>query len=63
MDFVTCLPKTSNGNDAIWVTVDRLIKSAHLLAYQVGHSLEKLARLYIKEIIRLHGIPMTIVSD
>ena len=63
MDFVTGLPRTSAGHDAIWVIVDRLTKSAHFLPIQIGHSLEKLARLYIQEIIRLHGIPSSIVSD
>ncbi|GMP23365.1 hypothetical protein CsSME_00000996 [Camellia sinensis var. sinensis] len=63
MDFVTGLPRTQGGNNAIWVIVDRLTKSAHFLAFKVGFSLEKFAKLYIKEIVKLHGIPVTIVSD
>ena len=63
MDFVTGLPRTQGGNNAIWVIVDRLTKSAHFLAFKVGFSLERFAKLYIKEIVRLHGILMTIVSD
>ena len=43
--------------------VDRLTKSTHFLPCKITHSLEKLAELYVKEIVRLHGIPMTIISD
>lgn len=63
MDFVVGLPRTSNGNDSIWVIVDRLTKSAHFLPMAITFSLEKLALLYIKEIVRLHGAPVSIVSD
>ena len=63
MDFVTGLPKTSRGNDAIWVFVDRLTKSAHFLPMKVTDSLEKLGQLYLQEIVRLHGVPVSIVSD
>ena len=60
MDFVTSLPRT---HDAIWVIVDRLMKSAHFLPVNVEDSLEKLAQLYVDEIVRLHGVPVSIVSD
>uniref|UniRef100_A0A2N9EHF1 Integrase catalytic domain-containing protein n=1 Tax=Fagus sylvatica TaxID=28930 RepID=A0A2N9EHF1_FAGSY len=63
MDFVTGFPRTPNGNDSIWVIVDRLTKSAHFLAIKIGLSLERLAKLYVNEIVRLHGVPVTIVSD
>jgi len=63
MDFVTGLPKTVSGHDAIWVIVDRLTKSAHFLPIKIRFSLEKLAHLYIKEIIKLHGVPSSIISD
>uniref|UniRef100_A0A2N9G313 RNA-directed DNA polymerase n=1 Tax=Fagus sylvatica TaxID=28930 RepID=A0A2N9G313_FAGSY len=63
MDFVTGFPRTPSGNDSIWVIVDRLTKSAHFLAIKVGLSLEKLAKLYVNEIVRLHRVPVTIVSD
>ena len=63
MDFVTGLPRTPTGKDAIWVIVDRLTRSAHFLAIRVDFSLERLARLYINEILRLHGAPVSIVSD
>ena len=62
MDFVTGLPWTQRQHDAIWVIVDRLTKSAHFLPVNVEDSLEKLARLYVDEIVRLHGVPVSIVS-
>jgi hypothetical protein len=63
MDFVTGFPMTQTRCDAIWVIVDRLTKSAHFLPINIEYSLEKLTRLYIKEVVRLHGVPSSIVSD
>ena len=63
MDFVTGLPRSSRGHDAIWVIVDRLTKSAHFLPIRVNYSMDKLAQIYLQEIIRIHGVPETIVSD
>ena len=63
MDFVTGLPRTRKGHDAIWVIVDRLTKSAHFLAMNIKDQLPKLAKMYIEEIIRLYGVPASIVSD
>ena len=63
MDFVTHLPRTFRGHDTIWVIVDRLSKSAHFLAMNLRMSIVKLAQLYIKEILRLHIVPSSIVSD
>ncbi|KAL1534042.1 hypothetical protein AAHA92_31446 [Salvia divinorum] len=63
IDFVTGLPKTRQGNTAIWVIIDRLTKSAHFIPIPVTHGSDKLARIYVKEIIRLHGVPVTITSD
>ena len=63
MDFVLGLPRTQRDHDAIWVIVDRLTKSAHFLPINMKYPLEKLAKLYLDEIIRLHGIPVSIVSD
>ena len=63
MDFVTGLPKSSKGNTAIWVVVDRLTKSAHFIPYKSGMTLDGMARLYIKEIMRLHGVPRKSISD
>ncbi|GJZ18136.1 reverse transcriptase domain-containing protein [Tanacetum coccineum] len=63
MDFITKLPKTSNGHDTIWVIVDRLTKSAHFIPTRETYSMETLTRLYIKEIVSRHGVPISIISD
>ena len=63
MDFVTPLPRTQRRHDSIWVIVDRLTMSAHFLAVQMTFTLEEFCRLYIREIFRLHGVPVSIVSD
>nr|GEW68342.1 putative reverse transcriptase domain-containing protein [Tanacetum cinerariifolium] len=63
MDFVTKLPKTQSGNDTIWVIVDRLTKSAHFLPMKETDPMDKLARLYLKEVVTRHGIPVLIICD
>ena len=63
MDFVTALPKTRKNNDSIWVIVDRFTKSAHFLAIRTNQSSEELAKIYIREIVKLHGVPISIISD
>ncbi|GKD50820.1 reverse transcriptase domain-containing protein, partial [Tanacetum coccineum] len=63
MDFVTKLPKTSSGHDVIWVIVDCLKKSAHFIPIKETDSMETLTRLYIKEIVSRHGVPISIISD
>ncbi|KAL5552557.1 hypothetical protein UlMin_039958 [Ulmus minor] len=55
MDFVVGLPKTAKSHDAIWVIVDRLTKSAHFIPIKMTYSLEQLAELYVREVVRLHG--------
>ena len=62
MDFVVGLPMTGKKHDSVWVMVDRLTKSAHFLPARTDYSLDKLAELYIKEIVQLHGIPVSIIS-
>ncbi|GJX54891.1 putative reverse transcriptase domain-containing protein [Tanacetum coccineum] len=63
MDFVTKLPKTSTGQDTIWVIIDRLTKSAHFLPMKETDSMEKLTRQYLKEVVSRHGVPVLIISD
>ncbi|GJT00486.1 putative reverse transcriptase domain-containing protein [Tanacetum coccineum] len=63
MDFITKLPNTAAGFDSIWVIVDRLTKSAHFLPMRETDLTEKLTRLYMKEIVARHGIPVSIISD
>ncbi|GJY15730.1 putative reverse transcriptase domain-containing protein [Tanacetum coccineum] len=63
MDFVTKLPKTSSGQDTIWVIVDRLTKSTHFLPMKETNSMEKLTRQYLKEVVSRHGVLVLIISD
>ncbi|GKA21543.1 reverse transcriptase domain-containing protein [Tanacetum coccineum] len=63
MDFVLGLPRTPSGYDFIWVMVDRLTKSAHFLPMKKTDSIEKLAQLYLKEIVCKHSVPMSIIFD
>ncbi|GJW89801.1 putative reverse transcriptase domain-containing protein [Tanacetum coccineum] len=60
MDFVTKLPKTSSGQDIIWVIVDRLTKSTHFLPMKETDSM---TRQYLKEVVSRHGVPVSIISD
>ena len=62
-DFVTHLPRTHRRHDAVWVIVDRLTKSAHFLAVWMTFTLKEFCQLYICEIVRLHGVPVSIVLD
>nr|GEY15881.1 reverse transcriptase domain-containing protein [Tanacetum cinerariifolium] len=63
MDFITKLPKSSQGFDTIWVIVNRLTKSAHFLSIRENDPLDKLARLYVNRIVARHGIPASIICD
>nr|GFB51183.1 putative reverse transcriptase domain-containing protein [Tanacetum cinerariifolium] len=63
MDFVTKLPKSSQGYDTIWVIVDRLTKSAIFTAIRETDPMDKLARIYLKEVVTRHGIPVSIISN
>ena len=63
MDFVTHLPRTPRRHDAVWVIVDQLTKSAHFLAVRMTFTLEEFCRLFIPEIVCLHGVSVSIVSD
>ncbi|GKA13686.1 putative reverse transcriptase domain-containing protein [Tanacetum coccineum] len=63
IDFVTMLPKTSSGQDTIWVIIVRLTKSAHFLRMKETKSMEKLTRQYLKEVVSRHEVPVLIISD
>nr|GEX56010.1 reverse transcriptase domain-containing protein [Tanacetum cinerariifolium] len=63
MDFITKLPRTQSGYDLIWVIVDRLTKSAHFIPVNEKFKIKKLVRLYLKEIVCKHGVPVSIISD
>ena len=63
MDIFVGLPLIGRKHDSVVVVVDRLMKSAHFLAVRTDYSLDKLAELYIKEIVRIHGILVSIILD
>jgi len=63
MDFMVGLPLTQRKNNAIWVILDRLIKTAHFIAMRNTLILGQLAWAYLEEIVLLHGVPSSIVSD
>ena len=63
MDFVSGLPLTSRKNNVIWVIVDRLTESAHFIPFKKGMKFNEMAKLFVKEIIRLHGTLVSIVSN
>jgi len=63
MEFIVCLPQTLKGNHSIWVIIDRLTKVAHFIAVRNDYRTEKLTDLYVDNILRLHGAPMSKVSD
>ena len=63
MNFIGGLPHTLSGCDVIWVIVDRPTKSAHFLSIKKMYSSDRLIRLYVNQIVYLHGVPVSIVSD
>ncbi|XP_071917051.1 uncharacterized protein [Coffea arabica] len=63
MDFVTWLPRSQKGHDTVWVVVDWLTKTAHFLLMNMKYPLEKLAKLYMDEIVRLHGITLDLPAS
>ena len=63
MDFIVGLPNTTQQHDSIWVIIDRLTKTAHFLPVHSSYTAKKYAEIYVDQIIRLHGVPKTIISD
>jgi hypothetical protein len=63
MNFINALPRTPKGNDSILVIVDRLIKVAHFIPMRTMYGGDKLGKLYIDNILKLQGVPKSIVSD
>ena len=62
-DFITGLPRTRRQHDAIWVIVDRMTKFSRFLVVKTTYSSEDYAKIHINEILRLHGFPLSIISD
>ena len=63
MDFVVGLPVTQKGHNGVWVVVDKLTKTAHFLPFNTKWSVAKLAKYYVREVVRLHDVPANIVLD
>ena len=63
MDFVSSLPLTQRKHDSVWVIVDRLTKLTYFIPVRIDYSMDRLAELYVDEIMRLHSVPLSIVSD
>ena len=63
MDFIVGLPNTSQKHDSISVIVDRLTKAAHFIPVNTTYPAKKYAEIYLDQIVRLHGVPKTIISD
>ena len=63
MDFLTNLPKSHEGFDMIWVIVDRLTKSVHIILIKVTYSKRKLAEVYLENVVKHHRVPLSITSD
>jgi hypothetical protein len=63
MDFVSGLPKRKRGRGVVWIIVDRLTKSTLFLLMKTTDSVNKLAKLYVNGMVRLHGVPISIFFD
>ena len=62
MDFIIGIPMTQQGHDSIWVIVDRLTKSARFVPFNTRYHARKYAKLHVSQVVRLHGVPRTIIS-
>ncbi|XP_070002143.1 uncharacterized protein [Nicotiana sylvestris] len=63
MDFVIGLPRTLQKFDSVWVIVDKLTKSSHFIPVATTYTIERYAQIYIREIVQLHSVPISIISD
>jgi hypothetical protein len=63
MDFIVGLPLTASRHDLIFVVIDTLMKSSHFIPMHKTYQTPNIARVFISEIVRLHGVPKRIISD
>ena len=63
MDFVSGLPLMQKKHDSVWIIIDKLIKSAPFIPDKIDYSMDRLAELYVDEIVRMHGVPLCFVLD
>jgi hypothetical protein len=63
MDFITKFPRTAKQHDSIMAVVDKLTKVSHFIPVKSTHKASNIVEIYMREIIKLHGVPKTIVSD
>lgn len=63
MEFVVMFSRSAKGHDATYVIVDQLIKSAYLIPIRINLNMNQFVHLYVGEIVRLHGVPVLIISD
>ena len=63
MDFVVGLLTTTGGYDSIWVVVDRVTKLAHFILIKTGYTARDYVRLFLREVVQLHSVPVIIISD
>ncbi|XP_060182527.1 uncharacterized protein LOC132612230 [Lycium barbarum] len=63
MDFMVGLPRTLRRHNSVWVITNRLTKSTHFIPVQTTFTAERLARIYVREIVQLHGVPVSIISE
>ena len=63
IDFITVFLRSRRQHDSIWVIVNRMTKPAHFLSVKTTYSDEDYAKLYLQEVVRLHGVPLSIILD
>jgi len=63
MDFIDELKRSKRDNDAIWVIVDRITKNVHFIPIKSNRTPASLAQIYVKEVVQVHRVPISIISD
>jgi hypothetical protein len=63
IDFITKFPRTTRKHDSIMVVVDKITKATHFILVKMTHKTTNIVEIYMKEIVRLHGVPKVIIFD